>query len=48
VIADEHVRGRTITLGAGQHGLALAAEARPILRALNASMADISDPQPLS
>jgi hypothetical protein len=48
VIADERVRGRAITLGAGEHGLALAAEAGPIAGALNASVADISDPQPLS
>ena len=27
VIADEHLRGREITLGAGEHGLALAADA---------------------
>ena len=46
MIADERVRGRAITLGAGEHGLARAAEAGPILRALNASVADISDPQP--
>jgi prolyl-tRNA editing enzyme YbaK/EbsC (Cys-tRNA(Pro) deacylase) len=48
VIADERVRGRTITLGAGEHGLALAADADAILRALNASVADISDPEPVS
>jgi Cys-tRNA(Pro)/Cys-tRNA(Cys) deacylase len=46
VIADERVRGRTITLGAGEHGLALAADADAILQALNASVADISDPEP--
>jgi Cys-tRNA(Pro)/Cys-tRNA(Cys) deacylase len=46
VIADERVRGRTITLGAGEHGLALAADAGAILRALDASVADISDPDP--
>jgi hypothetical protein len=46
VIADERVRGRTITLGAGEHGLALAADADAILRALAASVADISDPEP--
>jgi Cys-tRNA(Pro)/Cys-tRNA(Cys) deacylase len=44
VIADERVRGREITLGAGQPGLALAASADDILRALDASVADISDP----
>lgn len=46
VIADERVRGREITLGAGEHGVALAAEADEILRALDASIADVSDPEP--
>ena len=45
VIADERVRGRKITLGAGEHGLVLAADADAILRALDASVADISDPE---
>ena len=48
VIADERVRGRTITLGAGEHGLALAADAGAIVRALGASVADISDPEPVT
>jgi len=30
----------------GEHGLALAADADAILRALDASVADISDPEP--
>jgi Cys-tRNA(Pro)/Cys-tRNA(Cys) deacylase len=46
VIADERVLGRTITLGAGEHGMALAADAGAIVRALGASVADISDPEP--
>jgi len=46
VIADERVRGREITLGAGEHGVALAAKADEILQALDASVADISDPEP--
>jgi Cys-tRNA(Pro)/Cys-tRNA(Cys) deacylase len=46
VIADERVRGREITLGAGEHGLALAVDADQALQALNASVADISDPEP--
>jgi len=45
VIADERVLGRTITLGAGEHGMALAADAGAIVRALGASVADISDPE---
>jgi Cys-tRNA(Pro) deacylase len=46
VIADERVRGREITLGAGEPGVALLASADEILRALDASVADISDPEP--
>lgn len=45
VIADERLRGREITLGAGEHGLALAFDANEILHALNASVADISEPE---
>src|SRR3954464_8765859 len=36
VIADERLRGRTITLGAGEHGVALALAADDALRALAA------------
>ena len=46
VIADERVRGREITLGAGEHGTALAVDADEILQELNASVVDISDPEP--
>jgi Cys-tRNA(Pro)/Cys-tRNA(Cys) deacylase len=46
VVADERVRGREITLGAGEHGVALAVNADEILRALDASLGDISDPEP--
>ena len=45
LIGDERMRGREITLGAGEHGLALAVDADEILQALNASVADISDPE---
>ena len=46
VIADERLRGREITLGAGEHGVALAATAEQILQVLDASVADVSDPEP--
>jgi Cys-tRNA(Pro)/Cys-tRNA(Cys) deacylase len=46
VIADERMRGQEITLGAGEHGLALAAPADEVLRILDATVADISDPEP--
>jgi Cys-tRNA(Pro)/Cys-tRNA(Cys) deacylase len=47
VVADERLRGREITLGAGEHGVALAVTADEILRALDACVADISDPEPV-
>jgi Cys-tRNA(Pro) deacylase len=46
VIADERVRGHEITLGAGEHGVALAVPADGALRFLDAIVADISDPAP--
>jgi Cys-tRNA(Pro)/Cys-tRNA(Cys) deacylase len=46
VIADERLRGREVTLGAGEHGVAIAVDADEILQALNACVADISDPEP--
>lgn len=46
VIADERVRGRQITLGAGEHGLAVALSADEALAALGARSADVSEPEP--
>ncbi len=45
VVADERVRGRRITLGAGEHGLAVALDADAALAALSATVADVSDPE---
>ncbi len=45
VIADERLRGRDITLGAGEHGLAVGLAADGALAALAATVADISDPE---
>jgi Cys-tRNA(Pro)/Cys-tRNA(Cys) deacylase len=45
VVADERLRGRRITLGAGAHGLAVALDADEALAALSATVADISDPE---
>ncbi len=44
VIADERISGREITLGAGEHGVAIAAAADDIVTVLGATVADISDP----
>jgi Cys-tRNA(Pro) deacylase len=46
VIADERLAGREITLGAGQHGLAVALNADEAVQGLAATVADISDPEP--
>jgi hypothetical protein len=43
VIADERIRGRRITLGAGQHGVAVAVEADAALAALSGEYADVTD-----
>jgi Cys-tRNA(Pro)/Cys-tRNA(Cys) deacylase len=45
VVADERVRGRLITLGAGAHGLAVAVEAEDAIRVLAAGVADVTDPE---
>jgi Cys-tRNA(Pro)/Cys-tRNA(Cys) deacylase len=44
VIADKRIRGRPITLGAGQHGVAVGVDADEVLRALDATVADVSEP----
>jgi Cys-tRNA(Pro) deacylase len=42
VVADERLRGRTITLGAGAHGVAIAVDADAALVALDAVVADVT------
>ncbi len=46
VVADERLRGREITLGAGEHGVAVAIDADAALAALDATVADVTDPEP--
>ncbi|KAB1905174.1 hypothetical protein F8274_27380 [Micromonospora sp. AMSO31t] len=46
VVADERLRGREITLGAGEHGVAVAVDADTALAALDATVADVTDPEP--
>ena len=45
VIADRRISGRQITLGAGEHGVSIAATAEDVIHALGATIADISDPE---
>jgi Cys-tRNA(Pro)/Cys-tRNA(Cys) deacylase len=44
VIADERVRGRTISLGAGERGVALQVPADAAVAALGADYADVTEP----
>ncbi|MGS2616411.1 aminoacyl-tRNA deacylase [Micromonospora sp. LZ34] len=46
VVADEGLRGRQITLGAGEHGVAVAVDADRTLDVLAATVADVTDPEP--
>jgi Cys-tRNA(Pro) deacylase len=46
VVADERLAGRVVTLGAGAHGTAVALDADAALRALDAQVADVTDPEP--
>jgi Cys-tRNA(Pro) deacylase len=45
VVADERLRGRTVTLGAGVHGVAIAVSADEALPVLGAQVADVTDPE---
>jgi Cys-tRNA(Pro)/Cys-tRNA(Cys) deacylase len=45
VIADELIAGRTVTLGAGAHGVAVALAAEDVVRALSAQVADVTEPE---
>ena len=45
VVADERVRGRRITLGGGAHGVAVALDADAALAHLQATVADVSEPE---
>jgi Cys-tRNA(Pro) deacylase len=46
VIADERLRGRTVTLGAGEQGAAVRLVADAAVAALDGRYADVTDPDP--
>jgi Cys-tRNA(Pro) deacylase len=46
VVADERLRGREITLGAGEHGTAVAVDADASVAGLGGAWADVTDPEP--
>jgi Cys-tRNA(Pro) deacylase len=45
VVADERMRGRSVTLGGGEHGVAVLVEAAAAVHALNALVADVTEPE---
>ncbi|MCU1672197.1 MAG: hypothetical protein JWN77_310 [Frankiales bacterium] len=45
VVADERLAGREITLGAGEHGVAVAVDADAVVQALAATVADVTEPE---
>lgn len=45
VVADDRIRGREISLGAGAHGIAAIVPADAALTALDAAVADVTDPE---
>lgn len=44
VIADATIPGRTVSMGAGAHGVAVTVDADAMLAALDAQVADVTDP----
>ena len=44
-VADERLLGRQVTLGAGEHDVAVAVDADEAVRALGATVADVTDPE---
>ncbi len=44
VIADERMVGRTVSIGAGAHGVAATLAADDVVRHFGAEVADVTDP----
>ena len=44
VVADATVAGRTISIGAGAHGVAATAHGDDVVRVLKAQVADVTEP----
>ena len=45
VIADERIRGHTVSIGAGAHGVAATVDGDDLVGALAATVADVTDPE---
>lgn len=45
VVSDERVAGRTVSIGGGAHGVAATVSGDDLVRALGATVADVTDPE---
>lgn len=45
VVADERIAGRTVSIGAGEHGVAATLDGDALLTHLDATVADITEPE---
>ncbi len=45
VVADARVPGRTVSIGAGAHGVAAMVDGDDLVRALAATVADVTEPE---
>lgn len=45
VVADATIPGRTVSMGAGEHGYSLFVDADDLIRAFGATVSDITDPE---
>jgi Cys-tRNA(Pro)/Cys-tRNA(Cys) deacylase len=45
VVADERMAGRQVTLGGGEHGVAVLLDADSVVHALEAVVADVTEPE---
>jgi Cys-tRNA(Pro) deacylase len=43
VVADERIRGRTVSIGAGAHGVAATVDGDDLVTSLDATVADVTD-----
>lgn len=44
VVADERVTGRTVSVGGGAHGVSFSVDGDELVRALSATVADVTEP----
>lgn len=45
VVADERIRGRKVSIGAGAHGVAATVDGDDLISALDATVDDVTDPE---